>query len=196
MASDVERAKQGDLPPRTPADHANSEVRAPTAATACRTPDSRRSERDHPPEADRTIRRTRMPTPGRCEPGTRFRIETMNREWILEIVTCPDATGVVHAVTGVLAGRGGNITESQQFSSPDSRQFFLRLQFSTAAEVTAGALETGPRRGGRPVRHDREPAAGGEEDEDPHPRVESRALPQYPPVPAFGRLSCPSTSSA
>ncbi|TGD13445.1 formyltetrahydrofolate deformylase [Brevibacterium sp. S111] len=65
----------------------------------------------------------------------------MNREWILS-VTCPDATGVVHAVTGVLAGRGGNITESQQFSSPDSRQFFLRLQFSTAAEVTAGALET------------------------------------------------------
>ncbi|UVI37231.1 formyltetrahydrofolate deformylase [Brevibacterium spongiae] len=65
----------------------------------------------------------------------------MNREWILR-VTCPDATGVVHAVTGVLAGRGGNITESQQFSSPDSRQFFLRLQFSTSAEVTAGDLES------------------------------------------------------
>lgn len=65
----------------------------------------------------------------------------MNREWILR-VTCPDATGVVHAVTGVLAGLGGNITESQQFSSPDSRQFFLRLQFSTSTEITAESLES------------------------------------------------------
>ncbi|RAF65103.1 formyltetrahydrofolate deformylase, partial [Burkholderia multivorans] len=39
----------------------------------------------------------------------------MSREWILS-VTCPDATGIVHAVTGVLAGIGANITESQQFS--------------------------------------------------------------------------------
>lgn len=55
----------------------------------------------------------------------------MNREWILR-VTCPDATGIVHAVTGALASLGANITESQQFSSPDSQQFFLRLQFVTA----------------------------------------------------------------
>ncbi|WP_188484863.1 ACT domain-containing protein, partial [Cellulomonas carbonis] len=64
----------------------------------------------------------------------------MSCEWILR-VTCPDSTGIVHAVTGVLAGLGGNITESQQFSSPDSRQFFLRLQFSTPAETTAQTVE-------------------------------------------------------
>lgn len=52
----------------------------------------------------------------------------MSEEWILS-VNCPDATGIVHAVTGVLAAAGANITESQQFSSPDSLRFFLRLQF-------------------------------------------------------------------
>ena len=64
----------------------------------------------------------------------------MSCEWILR-VTCPDSTGIVHAVTGVLAGLGGNITESQQFSSPDSRQFFLRVQFSTSAETSARTVE-------------------------------------------------------
>ena len=61
------------------------------------------------------------------------RIGPMSREWILRI-NCPDATGIVHAVTGVLASLGANITESQQFSSPDSEQFFLRLQFVTFGE--------------------------------------------------------------
>src|SRR5699024_4920495 len=69
------------------------------------------------------------------------RIEPMSTEWILR-VTCPDATGIVHAVTGVLAGLGGNITESQQFSSPDSHQFFLRLQFSTPEAISAQTLES------------------------------------------------------
>lgn len=64
----------------------------------------------------------------------------MSCEWILR-VTCPDSTGIVHAVSGVLAGLGGNITESQQFSSPDSRQFFLRVQFSTSAETSARTVE-------------------------------------------------------
>lgn len=65
----------------------------------------------------------------------------MSREWILR-VTCPDATGVVHAVTGALAGLGGNITESQQFSSPDSHQFFLRLQFSAGDGIDAPAFDS------------------------------------------------------
>ncbi|RBP62411.1 formyltetrahydrofolate deformylase [Brevibacterium sanguinis] len=63
----------------------------------------------------------------------------MSREWILRI-SCPDATGIVHAVTGVLADLDANITESQQFSSPDSRQFFLRLQF-VAPVAERGDLE-------------------------------------------------------
>lgn len=65
----------------------------------------------------------------------------MSEEWILR-VTCPDATGVVHAVTGALAGIGANITESQQFSSPDSHQFFLRVHFTTPAPVSEEELES------------------------------------------------------
>ena len=30
-------------------------------------------------------------------------------------LSCPDRPGIVHAVTGTLARRGGNITESKQF---------------------------------------------------------------------------------
>ncbi|WP_309133218.1 formyltetrahydrofolate deformylase [Brevibacterium sp.] len=72
----------------------------------------------------------------------------MSREWILRI-SCPDTTGIVHAVTGVLAGLGSNITESQQFSSPDSQQFFLRLQFVTpstqATDLEAALAEVARR---------------------------------------------------
>lgn len=45
-------------------------------------------------------------------------------------LSCPDRPGIVHAVTGVLADVGANITESQQFGNPVSNQFFLRIQFS------------------------------------------------------------------
>lgn len=45
-------------------------------------------------------------------------------------ISCPDRPGIVHAITGVLASGNANITESQQFGSLDSGQFFLRLQFT------------------------------------------------------------------
>ncbi len=43
-------------------------------------------------------------------------------------LSCPDRPGIVHAVSGALAQRGGNITESQQFGAP-SGLFFMRVQF-------------------------------------------------------------------
>ncbi|KXZ58469.1 Formyltetrahydrofolate deformylase [Brevibacterium ravenspurgense] len=43
-------------------------------------------------------------------------------------VACADAPGIVHAVTEVLVRLGGNIVESQQFTSPDSGTFFLRIE--------------------------------------------------------------------
>src|SRR5690606_16355133 len=43
-------------------------------------------------------------------------------------LTCPDRPGIVHAVTGALAARGGNITESQQFGDPGTGLFFMRVQ--------------------------------------------------------------------
>ena len=46
-------------------------------------------------------------------------------------LSCPDGPGIVHAVTGVLARRGGNITESKQFADEASGLFFMRVQVVT-----------------------------------------------------------------
>ncbi len=53
-------------------------------------------------------------------------------EWVLTI-SCPDGPGIVSAITGALAARGDNITESQQFGDPASGLFFLRLQVVSSA---------------------------------------------------------------
>ncbi|MGN6742258.1 MAG: formyltetrahydrofolate deformylase [Amnibacterium sp.] len=47
--------------------------------------------------------------------------------WVLTLA-CPDRPGIVHAVSGAIVEAGGNITESQQFSSADTGRFFIRLQ--------------------------------------------------------------------
>lgn len=51
--------------------------------------------------------------------------------WVLSL-SCPDRPGIVHAVAGLLAEHGGNITESQQFGDPDSGLFFMRVQVAAA----------------------------------------------------------------
>jgi formyltetrahydrofolate deformylase len=58
-------------------------------------------------------------------------------------LSCPDRPGIVHAVAGLLAEHGGNITESQQFGDPDTHLFFMRVQVESSAsrEELAGALE-------------------------------------------------------
>ncbi len=58
--------------------------------------------------------------------------------WVLSL-SCPDRPGIVHAVSGVLADRGGNITESQQFGDPDTGLFFMRVEFSSSAPRRRGA---------------------------------------------------------
>ena len=52
-------------------------------------------------------------------------------------LACPDRPGIVHAVTGVLARHGGNVTESQQFGDPESASFFMRVQFEMPGERPA-----------------------------------------------------------
>jgi len=52
--------------------------------------------------------------------------------WILTLV-CEDRPGIVHAISGAIVTAGGNITESQQFSSDDTGTFFMRLQVESAA---------------------------------------------------------------
>ncbi|MCP2264947.1 formyltetrahydrofolate deformylase [Promicromonospora thailandica] len=62
--------------------------------------------------------------------------------WILTL-SCPDQPGIVHAVAGMLAEHGGNITESQQFGDPASGLFFMRVQAESTAsrEELTGAMD-------------------------------------------------------
>ena len=53
--------------------------------------------------------------------------------WILTLV-CRDQPGIVHAISGAIVQAGGNITESQQFSSADTGTFFMRLQVESAID--------------------------------------------------------------
>jgi formyltetrahydrofolate deformylase len=50
-------------------------------------------------------------------------------EYILTL-SCPDRPGVVAAVSGLLAGHGCNIIESQQFGDREAQRFFMRVQFA------------------------------------------------------------------
>ena len=45
---------------------------------------------------------------------------------------CPDRPGIVHAISGAVVEAGGNITESQQYTSLDTGRFFMRLQIEAA----------------------------------------------------------------
>ena len=57
--------------------------------------------------------------------------------WVLTFV-CPDQKGIVHAITGAVVEIGGNITESQQYTSLDTGRFFMRLQIE--ADTTKEAF--------------------------------------------------------
>ena len=58
------------------------------------------------------------------------------RRFILT-VTCPDRVGIVAAVTGLIAGRGGSVLEAAQHGDLDSGRFFLRI------EIVADSLPDG-----------------------------------------------------
>ena len=53
-------------------------------------------------------------------------------EFVLTL-SCPDRPGIVAAVSGLLAGRDGNIIESQQFGDRGTGRFFMRVQFAAPA---------------------------------------------------------------
>ena len=62
-------------------------------------------------------------------------------EFVL-ILSCPDRPGIVHAVTGFLAERGANITESQQFGDALSGRFFMRIAVELPGDVDEATLRT------------------------------------------------------
>ncbi len=64
---------------------------------------------------------------------------TENKEhWVLTFI-CPDRPGIVHAISGAVVQAGGNITESQQYTSEDTGRFFMRLQIE--ADITRADFE-------------------------------------------------------
>ena len=66
----------------------------------------------------------------------------MHDSYILTL-SCPDRRGIVHAVTGFLLERGGNIEEAAQFNDHASGLFFMRVRFhcaGTDAETLRAAL--------------------------------------------------------
>jgi formyltetrahydrofolate deformylase len=63
--------------------------------------------------------------------------------WVLGIA-CPDRPGIVHAVSGAIVKAGGNITESQQFSSEDTGRFFMRLQVEADVDRDGFAARLAP----------------------------------------------------
>lgn len=72
---------------------------------------------------------------------------TAATHWILTL-SCPDQPGIVHAVAGMLAEHGGNITESQQFGDPTSGLFFMRVQVESTAsrdELTTAMTQVADR---------------------------------------------------
>jgi formyltetrahydrofolate deformylase len=50
-------------------------------------------------------------------------------EYVLTL-SCADRPGIVAAVSGLLARRGGNIVESQQYGDRVTGRFFMRVQFT------------------------------------------------------------------
>ena len=52
----------------------------------------------------------------------------MNSAYILTL-SCPDRLGLVHAVSGFLLERSGNIEEAAQYNDSDTGLFFMRVQF-------------------------------------------------------------------
>jgi formyltetrahydrofolate deformylase len=53
----------------------------------------------------------------------------MQATYILTLI-CPDRSGIVHAVSGFLFERGGNIEEAAQYTDLGTGLFFMRVRFS------------------------------------------------------------------
>ena len=64
----------------------------------------------------------------------------MSQSYTLTL-SCPDRLGLVHAVSGFLLERGGNIDEAAQYNDPDTGLFFMRVQF-TCVRLTHEDLRT------------------------------------------------------
>jgi formyltetrahydrofolate deformylase len=74
-----------------------------------------------------------MPAPVLCDNRA-----PMTTAYILTL-SCPDKPGIVHAVSGFLVERGGNIEEAAQYNDHATGLFFMRVQFA-CTQLTAEDL--------------------------------------------------------
>jgi len=58
----------------------------------------------------------------------------------LLVLSCPDRSGIVHAVSSFLVMTGCNILDSQQYRDPETDRFFLRVHVAAGDAVTAEQL--------------------------------------------------------
>jgi formyltetrahydrofolate deformylase len=65
----------------------------------------------------------------------------MNHAYILTL-SCADKPGIVHAVSGFLLERGGNIEDAAQYSDRATGLFFMRVQFTCAQDEATLQSET------------------------------------------------------
>jgi formyltetrahydrofolate deformylase len=80
-------------------------------------------------------RRSRKRQPPACDNCT-----DMSTAYILTL-SCPDRPGIVHAVSGFLLERGGNIEEAAQYNDHDTGLFFMRVRFA-CGQLTREDLDT------------------------------------------------------
>ncbi|KAJ4389578.1 hypothetical protein N0V93_007049 [Gnomoniopsis smithogilvyi] len=68
---------------------------------------------------------------------------TKGEDYVLTL-SCPDKSGIVHAVTGIFAKESINVMDLQQFSDPVSEKFFMRVHFGPVASTDPlkGPFET------------------------------------------------------
>jgi len=66
----------------------------------------------------------------------------MRPDYILTL-SCPDRTGIVYRVTGLLYELGCNILDAQQFGDEETRRFFLRVHFDVPTLAEGELLQEG-----------------------------------------------------
>jgi formyltetrahydrofolate deformylase len=76
----------------------------------------------------------------------------MSHAYILTL-SCPDRPGIVHAVSGFLLERGGNIEEAAQYNDHDTGLFFMRVRFA-CGQLTQADLRAQLQQFAEPFRMD------------------------------------------
>ena len=64
----------------------------------------------------------------------------MRHDYILTL-SCPDRTGIVYRVSGLLFASECNILDAQQFGDEETKRFFLRIHFDVPEKLDIAALE-------------------------------------------------------